>query len=187
MNSNLFWAVMVQMFGGSWIKERGEHPNQMWKNLIEGQDQETLTKVIDHFKWSGNPFPPNLSEVGAIVKTFKGSVHHGSGRPAPETRPLPSSEEADKKINDVFDSLRGGQKRRTTFLAGESFQSHQAARVAALKTGQTAAEFESNRLLKNGWTAADEALFMRWRSDIMKPQKRNERSSGPGLPPTIPF
>jgi hypothetical protein len=187
MNINIFWAAMVQMFGRPWITERGEQPNQMWKELIEGHDQETMTKVIDHFKWSGNPFPPNLSEVGLIVKTFKGSVHHGPARPVPEARPLPSEQEADKKIKDVLDCLQSGQKRRTAFLPGESFKSHQDARLEALKNGKTAAEFESDRLLKNGWTPADEARFLRWRSDIMKPQKRHEGSSGPSLPPKIPF
>lgn len=187
MNANMFWSVMIQIFGGMWIEKHGERPNQMWQELIGDLDPKTIQMVVNHFKVSGHAFPPNLSEVGAIAKQFKGSVP-GPG-PVPERpRPLPSTEEADQRIKGVLDgldSLQNGQKRRTTFLPGESFQSHQEAWRIAFKSGKTLAEFESERFLKNGWTAADEALFKRWKADIIKPRPRDP--AGRHMPPSITF
>lgn len=166
MNISIFWASMIQMFGSMWVRERGEQPNQMWQALIADHDSRTIEAVINHFKCSGHPFPPTLSEAGAIAKMFKGSVP-GPGPVLEKPRPLPSEKEADEKIKKVFDSLQSGQKRRTTFFPGESFKSHEEAWAAAFKNGKTRAEFEAERLQKNGWTEADEAFFNRWKAGII--------------------
>ena len=187
MNANIFWVSMIQIFGGMWVRERGEQPNQMWVSMIGDHDEATIQKVVDHFKYSGHAFPPTLSEAGAVARQFKGTIPGipGPGHTPQKPRPLPSQEDADAKIKAVTDALQNGQKRRTTFIPGESFQSYQEAWAKAFRAGKTLAEFESERFLKNGWTSEDEVKFNNWKADIFN--KPRARDADAHCLPSIPF
>lgn len=151
----LFWHRMGEIFGKPWYEHNGPEANMTWQASLVGLALDQVAATLNHYRKSGDAFPPNLSQFMAAAKQFRPQPAHVA-LPTPK----PSEETVDRHVRDMAAALKVGGRRKV-LLPGESFGDYQDAMNKAHAGGQRREEFDRERLRRNGWTDADEATFRR--------------------------
>lgn len=144
-----FWYRMGEIFGTAWYRDNGSEPPELWRATLSEIDLKRAAAVIDHYRRSGDAFPPNLSQVMRLAREL---------RPTEPYKALPTPTRDMEKIATGIAALRHPEKHiyRSIFMPRESYGDVQ---NAWYKSGKPRGQFEAERLIKNGWTADRERTF----------------------------
>lgn len=97
-----FWKRMGETFGKSWYEQNGPEPNTTWQASLLGMALDQVAFAIEHFRKSGDAFPPNLSQFIAVAKQLKIAPAHVS-LPKPKSEPT----KIDKYLSQIRKALDG--------------------------------------------------------------------------------
>lgn len=147
-----FWARMGEIFGTPWFSHNGPEVNASWTASLAELSFDQVFAAIEHYRKSGDAYPPNLSAFMGAAKQFKKTIDY-------KTLPAPAKDMADitKKISNLRQANGG---RRNVFLPGESWPDYQAAKHKAKQAGISAEKFDMERMKLNGWTEELESGFI---------------------------
>lgn len=81
-----FWKRMGDTFGKLWYEQNGPEPNTTWQASLVGMSLDQVAYAIEHFRKSGDAFPPNLSQFVATARQFKMPATHVA-LPKPKAEP----------------------------------------------------------------------------------------------------
>lgn len=144
-----FWHTMGEIFGRPWYEQNGPEPTQVWMGSLSGLSYDKAAAVLQHFRASGDAFPPNLSQVMAKAREIK------LRRDEPKALPKPANASVAEKCLSAMKAPKHGH-RRNVFRPGESYNDY----LTALgESGKTKHEFDRERLALRGWTDADEEQY----------------------------
>lgn len=145
-----FWHTMGEIFGRPWYEQNGPEPTQVWMGSLRELSYDKAAAVLQHFRTSGDAFPPNLSQVIAKAREIKLRRYD-----EPKALPKPADTTVAEKCLSALRAMKDGH-RRNVFRPGESYNDY----LTALgNSGKTKQEFDRERLLLRGWTDADEEKY----------------------------
>ena len=134
-----FWARMGEIFGTPWFSQNGPEVNASWRSSLAELSFDQAVSAIEHYRKSGDVYPPNLSAFMGSAKQFKKTVDY-KALPAPE-----------KNMGIIIDAIAKMKKqtsggRRNVFLPGESWTDYQTAKHKAKQGGIRAEAFDASRM-----------------------------------------
>ena len=146
-----FWHTMGEIFGRPWYEQNGPEPTQVWMGSLRELSYDKAAAVLQHFRASGDAFPPNLSQVMSKAREIK--LRRYDETPA-LPKPVVNATVAEKCLSAM--RALGKGHRRNVFRPGEGYNDYLTALQASGKTKQ---QFDRERLLLRGWTDADEERY----------------------------
>lgn len=152
-----FWARMGEVFGTPWFSQNGPEMNASWQASLAELSFDQAVSAMEHYRKSGDAYPPNLSAFMGTAKQFKKVADYKSLPP-----PVKNLADIGKAISEMKRQNSGG--RRNVFLPGESWTDYQTAKHKAKQAGIGAEAFDASRMALNGWTDQDEPTLNQWRS-----------------------
>lgn len=145
-----FWHHMGGIFGRPWYEQNGPEISPVWRSSVGELPLEKIAAVLQHFRVSGDSFPPNLSLFMKTARDIKIGQQIEKALPSPGPTP--------KVVQEAVGKMRARtRKTRSVFLPGENLIDYQ---KAMLESGMKESEFEAQRMVQNGWTAEDEAKYL---------------------------
>lgn len=143
-----FWERMSEIFGRPWSDIHGNEPTPTWRESLAEMSLKKAAAVLEHYRLSGDKFPPNLSEVMAQARAIR------IGEQVPFVAlpyPAVSAEKVSAAIGDMRVAIKG---RKSILKPGESFLDYQR---ALFESGMKSADFERHRIAENSRRNDDEA------------------------------
>lgn len=145
-----FWARMSEIFGRPWTDVHGSEPTPTWRESLSEMTLQKAAAVLEHYRLSGDRFPPNLSEVMAQSRALRirDQVQYVS-------LPYPAVDAA--KVSEAIGKMRmgsGNAKRHSILNPGESYLDYQRAFLAS---GMKQADFDKKRIADNARENEEEA------------------------------
>lgn len=111
-----WWKAMGQIFGRTWYDTHGPEPTELWKDSLSRLTLPRAGQIIEHYRTSGDTYPPNLSQVVNLTKTL---AYPREPEPPRISRDAPT----DSKVAEIAESIaemKSGRKKTNAFLPGES-------------------------------------------------------------------
>jgi hypothetical protein len=96
-----WWVAMGDIFGTQWYVQNGPEPTGVWKSSLSELRLERAMAVLQHFRVSGDQFPPNLSQVMSVARSLKLNQETHRALPPPKR-----SEEQIERVSAGLKSLR---------------------------------------------------------------------------------
>lgn len=151
-----WWVAMGDIFGKPWYTHNGPEPTGAWLSSLREMRLERAMAVLQHFRVSGDAFPPNLSVVMKVAREMK----LDTARQLPAQLPPPDRQASPNTVEkSIRDARRAsGYIKRSVLKRGEALGDYQ---KALAESGMSKAEFDAQRLIENGWTPAKEEQFRR--------------------------
>ncbi|WP_461572101.1 hypothetical protein [Sulfuricaulis sp.] len=135
-----FWYRMGEIFGAAWYREYGPEATDLWRTSLSEISFERAALVVNHFRRSGDRYPPTMSQVMKVAREVREPSHPYKALPAPH-------QDAEKVASNIA-QMRKKSRVKTVLLSGESFTDYQSALVSS---GKSRCEFDAERLRMNGY------------------------------------
>lgn len=145
-----WWHRMGQIFGRQWYEQHGPEANDAWKQSLREMSLPRAAAVLEHYRKSGDSFPPNLSQVVSVARTVR--TETPTALPAPK-----QSEQTPRIVQRAVAKMRASSQevKRSVLRPGESSGAYLAAKMRAADP----VKFEAARLYANGWTGGMERSY----------------------------